>query len=181
MTNITEITENYTLKNEIKTRCTIHGDFILSSGTKSNIYFDKYLFESDPVLLEQICIELSKFWVFPHNEFDFIAGLETGGIPLAVMLSHVTKIPTLFVRKEAKKYGTCNIVEGGNIVGKRLLVVEDIVTSGKQVMSSCEKLEESGAIISNVCCVIVRNNTGKQLIESKYSFSALFNFVNDAI
>lgn len=165
-----------TLEKNIRDICTIEGDFLLRSGKQTNIYFDKYLFESDPILLEQICIELSHHWLFPNKQFDYIAGLELGGVPIATMLSHVTKIPTLFVRKHAKTYGTCNISEGGNIVGKKLLVVEDVITTGGQVMQSCSDLEQQGAIISEICCVILRDKTGKQIIEEKYNFYPLFDF-----
>ncbi|NJO63614.1 MAG: orotate phosphoribosyltransferase [Richelia sp. RM2_1_2] len=168
------------LRKRIKELCTINGDFTLSSGQKSNIYFDKYLLESDPLLLEEVCIALMYNLPIKHKQYDFIAGLETGGIPLAVTLSRLTKIPTLFVRKTPKTYGTCKFAEGGDIIGKRLLVVEDVVTSGTQVLKSCENLSSSGTIIDKVCCVILRSDTGKQRIETTHSFYALFNFTNEA-
>ena len=67
------------------------------------------------------------------SEVDALAGLEMGGIPLATMLSQLTGLPTLFVRKEAKTYGTCKLAEGGEYNGRKLLVVEDVVTSGGQI------------------------------------------------
>ena len=168
-----------TLEKKIKETCTVHGEFRLRSGAFTNIYFDKYLLESNPILLKQICIELANLWVFPSGKFDFIAGLETGGVPIAAVLSQVTHIPTLFVRKDAKKYGTCKLAEGGDFFGKRLLIVEDVVTTGGQVLESCQKLEEEGAIIEEVCCVILRGKAGKQNIENKYKFSPLFDFTRD--
>ncbi len=164
------------LEKKIRETCTIYGDFLLSSGTRSPVYFDKYLFESDPILLDSICRELVPNLKSRITEFDYIAGLETGGIPIATIISHLTCIPTLFIRKKAKTYGTCYQFEGGNVVDRRLLVVEDVITSGGQAFESCEKLEKAGAIVHEVCCVILRSNSGKQLIESKYRFSPLFNF-----
>jgi sugar phosphate isomerase/epimerase len=78
-------------------------------------------------------------------DVDALAGLEMGGIPLATMLSQETGLPTLFVRKEAKKYGTCKLAEGGEIKGRRLTIVEDVVTSGGQILLSAkELLDERG-------------------------------------
>ena len=105
------------------------GRFVLRSGTISDTYFDKYLFESDPRLLAAIGDALAP--LVPEGT-EALAGLETGGIPLAVILSQRTGLPALFVRKEAKTYGTCKLAEGGAVEGKRLLVVEDVVTSGGQ-------------------------------------------------
>lgn len=164
------------LEKRVKDLCTIQGDFTLRSGLKTTTYFDKYLFESDPTLLEEVCISISRNWTFPANNFDYIAGLELGGIPLAVMLGHLLQLPTVFVRKEAKKYGTCKLAEGFDIAGKRLLVVEDVVTTGGQVIKSCRDLQDSGAFISEVVCVILRNNAGRVAIEEYYKFSPLFDF-----
>jgi len=76
------------------------------------------------------------------------------------MLSQVTGIPALFVRKEAKTYGTCQLAEGAEIAGRRLTVVEDVVTSGGQVVISCGDLRERGGIVEHALCVIDRESGG---------------------
>ena len=76
------------------------------------------------------------------------------------MLSQLTGIPALFVRKEAKTYGTCQLAEGGVIDGTRLTVVEDVVTSGGQVITSCGDLRDRGAIVEHALCVIDRESGG---------------------
>ena len=91
---------------------------------------------------------------------DVLAGLELGGVPIATMLSQLTGIPAVFVRKEAKTYGTCQLAEGGDLEGKRLTVVEDVVTSGGQVVISCGDLRERGAIVEHALCVIDRESGG---------------------
>jgi len=88
------------------------GRFVLRSGAVSDEYFDKYLFESDPRLLAAIGDALAP--LVPEGT-EALAGLETGGIPLAVILSQRTGLPALFVRKEAKTYGTCKLAEGGPV------------------------------------------------------------------
>jgi orotate phosphoribosyltransferase len=116
----------------------LEGDFLLRSGAHSTLYFDKYRFESDPTLLRAIAEHLAQ--LIPTG-IDALAGLDLGGVPLATALSLHTGLPTLFIRKQAKEYGTCQLAEGGAISGRRLLVIEDVVTSGGQVVESCAHCE----------------------------------------
>ena len=129
------------------------GEFTLRSGAVSNEYFDKYLFESDPVLLRTIAEALAP--LVPDG-VDALAGLELGGVPIATVLSQVTGLPARFVRKEAKTYGTCRLAEGGDLEGLRLCVVEDVVTSGGQVLISTDDLRERGAVVEYAVVVIDR-------------------------
>jgi orotate phosphoribosyltransferase len=147
------------LARDIYERTHLTGEFTLRSGMVSNEYFDKYLFESDPVLLRTICEALVPL-VPPR--VDALAGLELGGVPIATVLSQLTGLPALFVRKEAKTYGTCRLAEGGDLDGRRLLVVEDVVTSGGQVITSCGDLRERGATVEHAVCVIDRESGGPE-------------------
>jgi orotate phosphoribosyltransferase len=135
------------------------GTFRLRSGQTSTEYFDKYLFESDPALLHDIAQGLAP--LVPSG-IDALAGLELGGVPVATMLSQVTRLPALFVRKKAKDYGTCRLAEGGDVAGRRLVVVEDVVTTGGQVLESCAELRALGAQIDTVLCVIDREAGGTE-------------------
>jgi len=138
-------------------RTHLTGEFVLRSGVTSNEYFDKYLFEADPVLLRTICEHLVP--LVPEGT-EALAGLELGGVPIATVLSQLTGIPAYFVRKEAKTYGTCRLAEGGDIDGRRITVVEDVVTSGGQVITSCRDLRERGAVAEHALCVIDRESGG---------------------
>ena len=140
-------------------RTHLTGTFRLRSGAISDEYFDKYLFESDPWLLREVGEALVPL-VPPATES--LAGLELGGVPLATMLSQLTALPALFVRKEAKTYGTCRLAEGGELDGRRLTVIEDVVTSGGQVVLSCGDLRERGAIVEHAVCVIDREAGGTE-------------------
>ena len=135
------------------------GEFTLRSGQVSNEYFDKYLFEADPVLLRDIAEAMAP--LVPAGT-EVLAGLELGGIPIVTMLSQVTGLPALFVRKKAKDYGTCRLAEGGEVDGRRVVVVEDVVTTGGQVLQSCADLRERGALIDTVLCVIDREAGGPE-------------------
>lgn len=132
----------------------ITGNFLLRSGQFSHEYFDKYLFESQPELLLSIAEQMQE--LIPANT-EILAGLEMGGIPLAVALAFKINKPTIFVRKNAKEYGTCKLAEGVSFAGKNVTVIEDVVTTGGQIIKSVKELRELGAIINNVMCVIVRD------------------------
>ena len=153
-----------TLFNEIKKTALLKGHFILRSGQSATEYFDKYLFESSPALLKTIVHHLKK--LIP-SDTEILAGLEMGGIPLAVALSLESNIPCVFVRKKAKEYGTKKITEGCSIHNKKVCVVEDVITTGGQVIESTQLMREEGALIKNVICVIHRsgNKNGKDSLE----------------
>jgi orotate phosphoribosyltransferase len=140
----------------------IKGVFTLHSGQTATEYFDKYLFESDPLLLMEIAKHMRR--LLPV-EFDLLAGLEMGGIPIATALSLKTGHSTLFVRKEAKIYGTCKLAEGGEIDGRELVIIEDVVTSGGAIIDAARELRSRGAIIKQVCCVIDRESGGRKMLE----------------
>lgn len=140
------------------------GEFLLRSGATSHEYFDKYRFEADPVLLRDVCEGMA---ALVPDEADALAGLEMGGIPLATMLSQLTGLPARFVRKEAKSYGTCQLAEGGDVDGERLVVVEDVVTSGGQVVASCRDLRSRGAVVSVVLCAIDRQAGGAEALAAE--------------
>jgi orotate phosphoribosyltransferase len=160
------------LAEKIMKRATLYGEFTLRSGQKSHVYFDKYLFESDTVLLQEIARQMAAL-VPPQT--DALAGLEMGGIPLATMLSLHTGLPTLFVRKKAKEYGTCKLAEGGEVGGRKLVVVEDVITSGGQVIQSSAELRALGAEIDVVLCVIDRESGGREsLAKEKLALRSLF-------
>jgi len=99
----------------------------------SSKYFDKFLFESDPVLLDAVAAHLVELLPPPT---EVLAGLELGGVPVATALSLRTGLPVAFVRKAAKTYGTAKLAEGIDLAGRRVVVIEDVVTTGGQVPSS---------------------------------------------
>jgi len=139
----------------------LKGDFRLRSGALSSEYFDKYRFESDPSLLSAIALALK---ALVPAQTQVLAGLELGGIPIATVLSQMTGLPAVFVRKAAKPYGTCQIAEGRAISGQTLLLVEDVVTSGGQLIESAGALRNLGAIVSDAVCVIDREAGGAAML-----------------
>jgi orotate phosphoribosyltransferase len=135
------------------------GAFVLRSGRTSSEYFDKYLFEADPVLLADVVAAMGDL-IPPGTEL--FAGLELGGIPLVTLLSSRTGVPARFVRKKAKEYGTRRAAEGGEVAGRRVVLVEDVVTSGGAVLDAARLLRAAGAVVEHVLCVIDRQEGGRE-------------------
>jgi orotate phosphoribosyltransferase len=148
------------------------GTFTLRSGVTSTEYFDKYLFEADPVLLRDLAEAMKP--LVPADS-DALAGLELGGIPIATMLSQLTGLPARFVRKQPKSYGTCRLAEGGEVAGLRLCIVEDVVTSGGAILDAAVELRAAGAVLGPVVCVIDREAGGREhLAAEDLELRALF-------
>ena len=93
---------------------------------------------------------------------DALAGMELGGIPIATVISQLTDTPTLFVRKAAKAYGTMRLNEGGEVAGRRLVVIEDVVTTAGALLGSCRALRDLGAVLDTVVCAIDREQGGRE-------------------
>jgi orotate phosphoribosyltransferase len=149
------------------------GTFVLRSGRTADHYFDKYRFESDPALLADIVTAMVPL-VPP--DVEGLAGLEFGGVPIATMLSSVTGLPAYFVRKEPKRYGTEKVCEGGDIAGRRLLIVEDVVTTGGQIALSAQDLRAEGAFVEHALCVIDREGGGADVVGAEgIALRALFS------
>jgi orotate phosphoribosyltransferase len=154
----------------------LRGEFKLRSGKTSNEYFDKYRFEAQPGLLRAIAAEM-KALIPPGTQV--LAGLEMGGIPVATALSLETGLPAIFVRKEAKTYGTCRVAEGlESIKGLKVCVIEDVVTTGGQVVLSTKDLRDLGAQVDHVLCVISRQQGGEENL-AKVGLKLTPLFTND--
>jgi orotate phosphoribosyltransferase len=135
--------------------CRLEGTFTLRSGQVTDHYFDKYLFEGDAGLLRELADHMIPL-VPPGTEV--LAGLELGGVPVATALSLATGIEAVFVRKVAKSYGTEKLAEGGQVADRQVLIVEDVITTGGQVVMSTENLRHLGAHVEQVLCVIDRSD-----------------------
>lgn len=151
------------------------GEFKLRSGQVSQEYFDKYRFESQPQLLQLIASEMKEM---VPKDTEVLAGLEMGGIPIATALSLVTGLPMVFVRKKAKDYGTCQLAEGVSVQGKKVCIIEDVITTGGQVILSAQDLKKEGALVNNVLCVIDRGSESiVKMKEKGLSLKPLFTIV----
>jgi orotate phosphoribosyltransferase len=160
-----------TLCQEVFKTCYRRGQFKLRSGQVSDEYFDKYRFEAQPQILRSVAAHLAP--LVPQGT-EALAGLEMGGIPIATALSLATGLPCVFVRKKAKDYGTEQFAEGLDITGRKLLIIEDVVTTGGQVLLSTQDLRQAGALISDVLCVIQRGQDLAAFREKELCLQSLF-------
>jgi orotate phosphoribosyltransferase len=143
---------------DIDATCRLTGEFTLRSGQVSHEYFDKYLFESQPALLDRVAARMVD--LLPAGT-ELLGGLELGGIPIATMVSARTGLPALFVRKQAKEYGTAKLAEGPDVTGRRVTLVEDVITTGGAVRDATRALRERGATVEVVVCAIDRSPAGE--------------------
>jgi len=150
------------LARDIDSACRLTGEFTLRSGQVASEYFDKYLFEAQPALLARVVERMVP--LLPEGT-DMLGGLELGGIPIATILSARTGLPGLFVRKKAKEYGTCKLAEGGDVAGRRVTLIEDVITTGGAVRDATNALRERGAIVETVICAIDRSPEGTNPLE----------------
>ena len=133
----------------------LSGSFKLRSGQTSSEYFDKYRFESDPKLLRRIALRMLP--LVPAGA-EVLAGLELGGVPIATAMSLESGLRTVFVRKKAKEYGTCQAVEGGDLGGRNVVIIEDVITTGGAVRDAAALIAEAGGRVMAVVCAIWRGD-----------------------
>ncbi len=147
-----------TLARDIDACCRLTGEFTLRSGQVATEYFDKYLFESDPRLLARV---VDRMLDLVPEDTELLGGLELGGVPIVTVLSSRTALPALFVRKKAKEYGTCKLAEGPDVAGRRVTLVEDVITTGGAVRDATRALRDAGATVEVVVCAIDRSPEGE--------------------
>jgi orotate phosphoribosyltransferase len=150
----------------------LRGEFTLRSGRKSNYYLDKYLFETQPDILR----ELGKMFAerIPAD-VTRIAGPELGAIALAAAASMASGKPFVIVRNQKKGYGSGKLLEGKIETGETVVVIEDVLTTGGQVLEAVKSLESAGAKVAGILGVLDRQEGARQNIESAgYKFEALF-------
>ena len=150
----------------------LHGNFTLRSGRTSTWYIDKYRFSTDP----EILLELGRMFAerLPDGT-QRLAGAELGGIPLVTTTSMAAGLPCLFVRNQKKEYGTAKRFEGELLEGDRVTLLEDVATTGGQVLEAARDLEAAGADIAGIIATVDRMEGARENIESAgYWFDSLF-------
>ncbi len=148
------VTATDDLARDIDACCRLTGEFTLRSGQVATEYFDKYLFEARPDLLARV---VDRMVDLVPEDTELLGGLELGGVPIATVLSARTGMPALFVRKQAKTYGTCKLAEGPEVRGRRVTLVEDVITTGGAVRDAVRELRSEGAAVEVVVCAIDRS------------------------
>lgn len=157
----------------IKDAALLHGDFTLRSGRKSKYYLDKYRFETQPDILR----ELGKLFAERvDNSTTRLAGPELGGVPLVTAAAMATGLPMVLIRNAKKDYGTAQQFEGVLEKGDRVLITEDIATTGGQSIEAAKMLrDEMGCDVAKIVVVIDREEGARENIEQAgFVFESLF-------
>jgi orotate phosphoribosyltransferase len=152
----------------------LRGDFLLRSGARSSYYIDKYLFTTQPSLLKRIAVSLSG--LMPAG-VQRLAGPVLGAVPLVTALSLETGLPMVIVRTDKPKdYGTAKQIEGGELrPGERVLLVEDVVTTGGAALSAVDELRAAGAEVVGALVVVDREQGGPEAFAARgVPYRALF-------
>ena len=160
------------LARRIRDAAYLEGDFTLRSGRKSKYYLDKYSFETQPDILSALG-EL--FTAFVNPTTSLIAGAELGGVALAAAAAMTSGKPFVIIRNAKKDYGTSRPYEGRLVHGDSVLLVEDIATTGGQVLEAAKLITSIGAKVERIVAVIDRQEGAKENIQAAgFSFDALF-------
>jgi orotate phosphoribosyltransferase len=169
-----------TLKQEILSKAVVHGKVILSSGKEADYYVDLRRITLDAVaapLVGEVMLELTKDW-----DYEAVGGLTLGADPVATAMMHVAaqqsrRLDAFVVRKAEKAHGLQRRIEGPDVVGKRVLAVEDTSTTGGSVMTAVEALKEAGAIVVGVA-VIVERGAAPLIAENGLEYRAAFQLAD---
>ncbi len=150
----------------------LKGDFVLRSGRRSNRYFDKFLFETDPELLKRLGTHLAEL---VPTQTQRLAAPELGAVLLGGAVSMETGLPLLLIRKEPKAYGTAKQIEGRVTAGERVTVIEDVVTTGGDSIRSIQVLRDAGLEVIHLIVVLDRGEGGEDSIrQARVPYSPLF-------
>ncbi len=155
----------------IKETAYLEGDFTLRSGKRSKYYLDKYLFETCPDILAALGAEFAKYI---SDDVTLIAGAELGGVALAAATAMKSGKKWVIIRNSKKSYGTAKLVEGLLKAGDVVLLIEDIATTGGQVLEAARVITEAGAMVKKIVCVVDRKQGAEENVtQAGYKFESI--------
>ena len=138
------------------------GRFVLTSGAVSDYYIDIKKASTNPKILKKIVEAMAEY----AEGYDLLAGMELGAVPLVVALSLETGIPYIIIRKEKREHGTSKQIEGPEVKGKRVLIIEDVTTSGSSVIKTIKIIRENQGIVDEVLAVVDRESGAEEKLRS---------------
>ncbi|MTD30304.1 orotate phosphoribosyltransferase [Planomicrobium sp. YIM 101495] len=130
-----------------------HDPFTWASGIKSPIYCDNRLTMSFPSVRKDIAKGLADLIRTHYPSCDVVAGTATAGIPHAAWVSDELDLPMIYVRSKPKGHGQSNMIEGKIEPGKKVVVVEDLISKGGSVLQAAKALEESGFEVLGIVAI----------------------------
>lgn len=170
------VNEREALARDLVKASYLKGDFVLRSGRRSNRYFDKFLFETEPSLLRRLARHLAEL---VPKETQRLAAPELGAVLLGGAVAMETDLPLVLVRKEPKGYGTAKQLEGRVAPGERVTVIEDVVTTGGDSLRSIQVLQEASLDVIHLVVVLDRGEGGEDNIrKAGIPYSPLFRITD---
>jgi len=162
--------ETAELARRIKDAAYLEGDFLLRSGQRSKYYLDKYLFEAQPEILAELGRRLAE----RAGDAELIAGPALGAVSLAAATSMACGKPFVIVRKSTKDYATGKLIEGPDVAGKRVLLVEDIGTTAGAALDAAKVLVDAGATVTKLVFAVDRLQGARENVtRAGFEFDAL--------
>ena len=140
------------------------GDFTLASGKKSKYYIDIKKASTDPVTLRIIAEQAAG--KIRDIDLDIVGGVALGGVPIATAVSLETGLPLLLVRKDVKDYGTGGRFVGDLTDGARVVLMEDVTTSGGSVLDGISAVRDAGGVVDTVITVVDREENARERLDS---------------
>ena len=159
----------------IKAVAYLEGDFVTRAGNRTAYYIDKYLFETQPDILSALADSLMSL-LPPLTDFDRLAAPELGAVSIAAVLSVRCNKPFVIVKKQPKDYGTQRMIEGQFSPGDRMVIIEDILTTGGAALRALDVLRTERMVVSHIIGVINREEGAfENIVAAGVIPSALFS------
>lgn len=160
----------------IRDSALLHGEFTLRSGRTSRYYLDKYLFTTQPDILAALGERFAQRIAAVPGKVDRLAGPELGGVPLVTAAALATGLPFVLIRNAKKDYGTAKQFEGKLNPGDRIVITEDIATSGGQSVEAAKLLRDECQVeVARIIVVVDREEGAREAVESAgFAFESIF-------
>ena len=138
------------------------GKFVLTSGAVSDYYIDIKKASTNPSVLKKIAEAMAEL----AEGYDLLAGMELGAVPLVVALSLETNVPYVIVRKEKREHGTSKQIEGEEVKDKKVLIIEDVTTTGGSIIKTIKIIRENKGIVDVVVVVVDRESGAEEKLKN---------------
>ncbi len=152
--------------------------FTWASGWKSPIYCDNRITLSHPSVRTYIRQKLAQLIQEEYGAVDVIAGVATAGIPQGVLVAQELGLPFIYVRSKAKEHGTGSLIEGEIVEGQRVVVIEDLISTGKSSLQAVEALRAAGLSVAGLVAIFTYgfDQADENFANAKCRYSTLSNY-----
>jgi len=167
----------------IKNNAIKFGDYILTSGKRSPYYIDLRQTISSPITMDWIANSLTRIVLneIGKDKIDKILGVPTAGVPFATMVSQKLGIPLIYYRQARKEHGVRKKVEGMLERNDRILIVDDLITTGESVIEASEVVRDQGGIVNEMVVLLDREQGGQENLRKARIEPPLLFKISDAM